>query len=330
MEASVIENILIDTLVTALPLIPVVLGIYLVLQIRQDFDLTVEGSFALGGALTTVLLVAQAPSWLALLAGVAGGCLAGLVTALLNLLLRIPVLMGGLIMTMGLFSVTLRVLGQPTVSLLRTETIFTPIAPAPGRGADLAISGLLAVIVLAVLTLFALFLKTELGLSLRASGANTRMVRSQGVNDSWLLVLSLMISNGLAGLSGALLVQVQGYGDVNMGTGIFLGGVGAVLLGVLLLNPSGSRVLRIVFAVVVGTLLYRLILVAALRFGLPAGDLKGVTALTLVIAVAAQSYLAPAISRYRGRLRRARDGGVPSFDPPKTKEKESEMESTHV
>jgi putative tryptophan/tyrosine transport system permease protein len=302
----VIENILIDTLVTGLPLAPAFLGVYLVLRIREDFDLTVEGSFALGGAVTAVSLTGGVPAWIALILGVVAGALAGLVTSLLHLLLRIPVLMAGLVMTMGLFSVTLRVQGMPTLSLLGTQTVFTPVAPVPGRAADLATSALLGVIVLVVFAAFALFLKTDLGLALRASGLNARMVRSQGVDDRALLILSLMISNGLAALSGGLLVQVQGYGDVNMGNGIFIAGVGAVLLGVLIVNPTGSQVVRIVLAVIVGSLLYRLILVAALRFGLPAGDLKGVTALTLVLAVAAQGYLAPALGRYGIRLRQRR------------------------
>ncbi len=317
-----IENILIDTLVTGLPLAPVFLGVYLVLRIREDFDLTVEGSFALGGAVTAVSIVNGVPAWLALLLGVASGSLAGLTTALLNLVLNIPVIMAGLVMTMALFTITLRVLGMPTVSLIGEETIFTPVAPEPGRAADLGMIAMLLALVAFVFTAFALFLKTDLGLALRASGMNSRMVRSQGVNDKGLLILSLMISNGLSALGGGLLAQVQGFADVGMGTGMFVAGVGAVLLGVLLVNPSGSQVVRIVLAVLVGALLYRLILVSALRFGLPAGDLKGITALTLVIAVAAQGYLAPAIARYRTLMRRhdRRGGRIEESDPVVAKE----------
>lgn len=316
-----IDSILIDTLVTGLPLAPAFLGIYLVLRIREDFDLTVEGSFALGGATTAVAIVGGVPAWVALALGAGSGALAGLLTASLNLLLKIPVLLAGLVMTMGLFSVTLRVLGMPTVSLIGTETIFSPIASEPGRGADLAMSAMLAVIVAVVFAGFALFLKTDVGLALRASGVNSRMVRSQGVDDRGLLVLSLMISNALSALSGGLLAQVQGYADVNMGTGIFIAGVGAVLLGALLLNPGGSRVVRIVLAVAVGCLLYRLILVGALRVGLPAGDLKGITALTLIAAVAAQGYLAPALGRYGARIPRPADRRSPGapLDTPEAR-----------
>jgi len=312
----VIDNIIVDMFVTGLPLIPVFLGIYLVLRIREDFDMTVEGSFALGGAVVGVIVVAGGNPWLAMLAGTVAGSLAGLITSGLALLLRLPVLMAGLVMSMALFSVTLRVLGMPTVSLSGHETIFSAIAPEPGRAADIAMSVMLGVIVLLILAAFAVFLRTEVGLALRASGLNARMVRSQGVNDRGLLVLSLMTSNALAGFGGGLMVQMQGFADVNMGGGIFLAGVGAVLLGVLFLNPSGSSVIRIVLAVLVGGLVYRLILVAALRFGLPAGDLKGVTALTLVIAVAAQSYLAPALRRYRIRIPERPGPSVATTDEP--------------
>ncbi|GAA0932915.1 ABC transporter permease [Virgisporangium aurantiacum] len=294
-----LANTLIDTLVTGLPFAPAFLGIFLVLRIRADFDLTVEGSFALGAAVTAVTLVAGVPAWLAVAAGVVSGALAGLVTALLNLLLRIPVLMAGLIMSMGLFTVTLRTLGRPTVSLIGEETIFAGVAATPGRAADLGTSAVLLGIVVVVFAAVVAFLTSELGLALRASGANPRMARGQGVNDNALLVLSLMLANGLSALSGGLVAQVQGFADVNMSFGLFVAGAGAVLLGALLVNPGGSQVMRMAVAVLVGCLLYRLVLVCALRFGLPAGDLRGVTALTLLLAIAAQAHLAPVLARYR-------------------------------
>ena len=298
------DRVLLDTLVTGLPMVPAFMGIYVVLRIRQDFDLSVEGSFALGGAVTGVILTASGVHHplVAMAAAAAAGAVVGATTAALHLVLRIPVLMAGLVMNMALFSVTLRVLGTPTVSVVGVDTIFSPFIDRPGRSADIASSIELAAIVVAVLATIAVFLKTEIGLALRASGLSPLMVRSQGVDDRRLLVLSLMLANALSALSGNLITQVQGFADVNVGAGMFVSGVGAVLLGVLLLNPTGSKVVRIVAAVGIGSLLYRFVLVGALRLGLPAGDLKGVTALTLVIAVAAQSYLAPALRRYRALL----------------------------
>lgn len=296
-----IDAIFIDTLVTGLPLVPVFLGVFIVLRLRQDFDLTVEGSFALGGGTCAVLMSHGHNPLLALAAGVLAGALAGLATATLNLWLGIPVILAGLVMSIGLFSVTLRVTEIPTISLIGASTIFSPIVDRPGRSADLVQIGVLGGVVLLVLTTFALFLKTEIGLALRASGVNETMVRNQGANNNALLILSLVTSNALAGLGAGLVVQTQGYSDVNMGVGTFVAGVGAVLLGVLLLQPGGSNVVRIVLAVLVGAVLYRLILVGALRLGAPANDLKGITALTLVIAVAAQKYISQGLGQFRLR-----------------------------
>jgi putative ABC transport system permease protein len=310
-----LQNIVMDTLVTGLPFAPAFLGIFLVLRIRADFDLTVEGSFALGGAVVAVTLLAGVPAWPAMAAGVASGAIAGLMTALLNLALHIPVIMAGLVMSMGLFTVTLRVLGRPTAGLLGEDTIFAWVATRPGITTDLGMSAVLLLLVAALFAIFIGFLRTELGLALRASGANARVVRGQGVNDGGLLVLSLMLANGLSALSGGLLVQVQGFADVNMSFGLFIAGAGAVLLGALMVNPTGSRVVRTAVAVFVGCLLYRLILVSSLRFGLPAADLRGVTALTLVLAIAAQTHLKPALARYGFRRR-----GAPAAGPPAARE----------
>ncbi|WP_163553719.1 ABC transporter permease [Candidatus Frankia alpina] len=305
-------QILLDMLVTGLPLVPVFLGIYTVFRLRADFDLTVEGSFVLGGAVCALTLVHGWPSWLALLAGTAGAAAAGGVTALIHLLLRVPVLLAGLVMSIGLFSVNLHVLDTPTLSLGTVGTLFSGFGSLSGRQADLATSGVMAGVVAAVLVAFGLFLRTELGLALRATGVNARMARSQGVNDRRLTVLALVLANGLAGLGASLAVQYQGYADVNMGGGTFVAGVGAVLLGELFVRPSGSKLVRIVGCVLVGTLAYRLVLVTALRVGLPAGDLRGVTALTLLVAIAAERYLGALGGLTRMLARNARSATTPA------------------
>jgi putative tryptophan/tyrosine transport system permease protein len=298
------DQVLVDMLVTGLPMVPVFLGIYTVFRLRADFDLTVEGSFVTGGAVCAVALLHGWPSWLGLIAGMAAAAAAGLVTSALHLLLKIPVLLAGLVMSIGLFSVNLYFMGTPTLSLGLTPTLFSRFASLSYEHAGLATAGVMGSIVVVVLVAFAVFLRTELGLALRATGVNARMARSQGVNDRWLTVLTLVIANGLAGLGAAMTVQYQGYADVNMGTGTFVAGVGAVLLGELLIRPTGSKIVRIVTCVLVGTLAYQLVLVGALRVGLPAGDLKGVTALTLIVAIAAERYLGVLADASR-RLRRA-------------------------
>jgi len=287
----VITHLVLDMLVTGLPLVAVFLGIYTVFRIRADFDLTVEGSFVTGGAVCAVTIVQGGPAWLALLAGTAAAGTTGLVTAALHLLLKVPVLLAGLIMSIGLFTVNLGIMKQPTVSLGLDSTLFSRFQSLPAEQGDSAVAGVMGTIVLVVLIAFGLFLRTELGLALRATGVNSRMARSHGVNERAITVLALVLANALAGLGAALVVQYQGYADVNMGVGTFVAGVGAVLLGELLVRPTGSTLIRILLCVLIGTLAYRLILVGALRAGLPADDLKGITALTLVVAIAAERYL---------------------------------------
>jgi putative ABC transport system permease protein len=295
-----------DTLVTGLPLVPVFMGIYLVFRIRDDFDLTIGGTFALGAAVVAVALSHGLSVSAAMLLAVAACAVAGLVTAALHLALRIPVLLAGLVMSLALYSVNLHVMGSPTVSLGTAATLFSAAGSLSPDAGALVVSGILAGLLAVVLGALGLFLKTEVGLALRATGVNPRMARSQGVNDRALMALSLMLANALAGLGGCLTAQNQGFADVNMGTGTFVAGVGAVLLGELLVRPGRSTVTRIVLAVVAGTLGYELVLVVALREGLAASDLQGATALTLVVAVAGQRYLRPVRAALSRRLRPAR------------------------
>ncbi len=305
-----IDGLVLDTLVTGLPMVPVFLGLYTVFRLREDLDLTIDGSFALGGAVCAVMLVDGVHPVIALVAGALAGGVAGLITAALHLSLRIPVLLAGLVMSIGLFSVTLRVMGSPTIGLLRADTLYSWATSGPGRDLDVWISIILSGVIALLLVGYALFLRTEIGLALRASGANARMARSQGVNEKAVLALALFLANALTAFGAGLLIQTQGFADVNMGLGTVIAGVGAVLLGELFLRPTGSRVARIVLCVLFGTLAYRLVLVGALRAGLPAGDLKGVTALTLIAAVAAQRALGEVV-----RGRRAA-GPVPSTAVP--------------
>jgi putative ABC transport system permease protein len=307
-------RLVLDTLVTGLPLVASTMGVYMIFRLREDFDLTVDASFTTGGALTAVLLIHGWSLPLACVLAVAAAGAMGALTASLHLALRIPVILAGLVMSIGFYSVNLRVMGTPSLNVVDVPTLFSGYPTLDATQADEVTSLILAAVVLSALGLLALFLRTELGLALRATGVNARMSRSQGVNDRALLVLSLVIANALAGLAGCLLVQDQGFADINMGTGTLIAGVGAVLLGELLLRPSGSKVLRIVACAVVGALLYRLILVASLRAGLPAEDLQGMTALTLLLAVAAQRYGTLAWSGLRGTLRAPAGRGAVEAD----------------
>ena len=303
--------LLIDTLIAGLPLLPVVMGIYLIVRIRQDFDLTVDGSFTLAGAVTVVLLTDQVPVPIAMAAAVAAAACAGLVTTTLHLALRMPVILAGLVMSIGMITLNLRVLGAPSVSLADNTTMFSWFDGLSAQARDWAMIGLTAAVVGLFLLAVGYLLRTEVGLALRATGVNPLMARAQGVDDRRSLALCLALANGSAGLSGSLVVQSQGFADSSGGTGMLLAGVGAVMLGELIGRPRGSSAVgRILLSVLIGTLVYRLVLVGALRVGLAATDLAGITALPLIIAVAANRLL-PEVFRLVPR-RAAPPGGAPS------------------
>lgn len=297
---------LLDTLVTGLPLVPLVLGIYLVLRIREDFDLTVEGSFTIGGAVAAALLAHGKPVAVAMGLAILAGAGAGLITTLVHIGLGVPIILAGLVTTIGLYSIDLRVMDTPSIALTSATTLFSGFDGLSPEARDWAIVGVLSLVAVIVLVAVGLFLRTEIGLALRVSGANTRLVRSQGVNERFLIALNLLLANALCGLSGALLVQGQGFADVNMGAGVLVAGLGALLLGELVTRPTGSRILRGLAAVLIGAVLYRLVLTVALNAGLPPTDLKLATAVTLIAAFALQRALSWGGARRRmGRQRAA-------------------------
>lgn len=282
------NGILLDTLVTGLPLVITYAGVFVLFRVLRDFDLTVDGSFVTGGAACAVLAGHGLAPSLGLAAAALAGAAAGLVTAVLHLTLRIPVLLAGLVMSLALFSVNLRVMGDPTISLALGQGLLDGFADLGPDSRDLWSSGVLLAIDLGVLGLAAYFLRTEAGLALRATGLNPVMARAQGVAQGGAVAVTLMLANALAALGGALTVHTQGYLDVNGGAGTLIAGVGALLLGDLVLRPEPSRVVKAMAAVLVGALLYQFVQVMALRVGLAASDLKLVTAATLTLAVAAQ------------------------------------------
>jgi putative ABC transport system permease protein len=297
------SNLLTDTLVTGLPYVPLVMGVYLVFRIRNDFDLTVEGSFAMGGAVTATALLAGRGVFGSMILAVLAAGAAGLFTAGLHLTLRVPVILAGLVTSIGLYSVNLHIMhDQPTIALTSLTTLFSGFDTLSSAASDRATIAVTLAFALAVLIAMGVFLRTEIGLALRISGVNVPLARSQGVNDRALIALSLFVGNALAGLSGSILVQQQGFADVNMGVGALLLGIGAYLLGELVMRPSGSKILRALAAVLVGTLLYRFILVFALQAGLEATDLKLATALTLIAAFALQRAVHSGLG-WRGRRR---------------------------
>lgn len=261
------------------------LGVYLSFRVLDFPDLTVDGSFPLGAAVTAVLLVAGVNPWLATTAGVLAGALAGFVTAFVSVRFGVLHLLASILTMIALFSINLRVMGRPNIALLNEQTVLTPWLG--GAVADEYVRPLfLAVVVLAAVALVVLFLRSEIGLAMRATGANARMARAQGVRTGVQVIIGVMVSNGLVGLAGALFAQTNGFADVTSGVGTIVVGLAAVIVGETLV--PGRRIAWALLGCVVGAVIYRLAVQTALSIdflGLEASDLNLATALLVLVAL---------------------------------------------
>jgi putative tryptophan/tyrosine transport system permease protein len=245
-------------------------------------DLSVDGSFTLGAAIAATLIYAGYNPWLATLLAFAGGCLAGIFTGVLHTKFNITPLLSGILTMTALYSVNLRIMGKPNIPLLRARTVFTDFAKLPGmeKHAVLVLS-LISVIIIG--SLVYLFLQTEVGLALRATGDNELMIRSQGVNTNLAKILGLALSNGLVAFAGSYVAQNQQFADVGMGIGMIIAGLASVIIGEVLIGTSSIG--RTVVAVIAGGVIYRVIIAIVLQLGLQPTDLKLITALIVIIAL---------------------------------------------
>lgn len=263
----------------------VAFGVYLSFRILDFPDLTVDGSFPLGAAVCAVLIVAGYNPWLATIAATFAGALAGVVTAWLNIRLKILHLLASILTMTALYSINLRVMGKPNMALLGQDTILTPLdaLSIPYYFVNIIAFGVIALV---VLVLLALFLKSEMGLAMRATGSNSRMARAQGISTKAMTILGMAISNGMVGLAGSLFAQSQGYADVTMGVGMIVVGLASVIGGEALM--STRTVVLALIACLLGAILYRLAVAFALNadfIGLESQDLNLVTAVLVAAAI---------------------------------------------
>lgn len=267
-------------------------GVFISFRMLEFPDLTVESTFPLGGAVAGAYILSGGDPWTATCLAFFAGALGGLITAFLSVQLGILHILAGILTMIAGFSINIRVMGKPNISLIGEQTIFSPLIDA-GLSAVYA-QPLLAVGV-AALSLAALtyFLLTETGLALRAAGQNPRMLRAQGGNPGFYIYCGLMLSNGLVALGGALFTQANGFADVTSGIGTIVFGLAAVILGETLL--PGKKIWLLLLACLIGSVAYRLFIGFALSsgvFGLQASDLNLVTALLVTLAL-----VAPALRR---------------------------------
>ena len=263
----------------------VALGVYISFRLLRFPDLTVDGSFPLGGAVCAVMIVAGFNPWIATLGATLAGAAAGLVTGWLNVKLKIMDLLASILMMTALYSINLRVMNGPNVPLIAEPTLFTQLQPDSMADYVLRPLVLLVIVVLAKL-LLDWFFATERGLAIRATGSNARMARAQGINTGAMVLLGMAISNALVGLAGALFVRTQGGADISMGIGTIVIGLAAVIVGESIL-PS-RRIIWATLAVVLGAIVYRFFIAAALNsdfIGLKAQDLNLITAVLVTLAL---------------------------------------------
>ncbi|MEM8678796.1 MAG: ABC transporter permease [Planctomycetota bacterium] len=292
-------TLLIGSLTLGLILALLAFGIVISFRVVGFEDLTVDGAITVGGAATASLITVGVHPLVATSAGLLAGGLAGWVTATLHTRFKINKLLAGILVMTALYSVNLRIMGKSNVPIMSEPTVMDYADRVAGWlfGArekinilqwetsthDLGELVLVAMLIALVATLLIAFFRTNLGLAMQAVGDNPHMTRAQGVNVERLTILALFMGNGLIGLSGALLAQYQGFADVQMGVGMLVWGIASVILGESLVGER--RVRYLIVGAIMGSILFRLLVAIALRWGLNPNDLKLITAVFVFAAL---------------------------------------------
>lgn len=267
----------------------VALGVLISYKILDFPDLTADGSFPLGGGVCVVCILNNVDPWVATLIGMFAGSIAGIITASLHIGFKIEKLLASILMMIALYSINLRIMGKPNVSLLGDPTVYDSITA--NDDLQLAIVRLLIAIFFVIIAklLFDLFFATQTGLAVRATGTNARMAKAQGIAVNKMTLLGMAISNGLIALAGALYVQSNGGFDISIGVGTIVIGLAAVIIGEAIF--SAKRIVWLTFAVIIGSILYRIFIALALNndtlngIGFGPQDLNLITALLVVFVL---------------------------------------------
>jgi putative ABC transport system permease protein len=298
-------SLLIASLSIGLIMSLLALGVFISFRIFQFADITAEGSFTLGAAVVAVLLVAGWHPLTATLAGSVAGAAAGAITGLLAMRFQVHRLLAGILTMTALYSVNLRIMGRSNVPLTNENTLVKigerlalrwraagalhvmgwEVAPR-----DFALLALVALLLAAVCVVLFLFLRTNLGTAMRATGDNAQMIRAMAADDTLMVILGLSLSNGLIGLAGALLAQYQGFADVQMGIGMVVWGLASVIIGEALVGTN--QLGYAITGAVMGSVLFRLLVAVVLRWGLNPNDLKLITAAFVFAALIVPRVLA--------------------------------------
>lgn len=288
------------------------LGVFVSYRIYHTLDLTTDGSFGIGAAVVAALLVKGVHPLPASLAATAAGLAAGAVTGLVHTQFLVSALLAGILTSTALYSVSLFVMGSGNLSLVSADSLATiaervlrlpdsvTLLGTPVSGGSLATLILMALLTLAVAVAVGLFLATDLGLAMRAAGNNPQMAKAVAINVDWMIVLGLSVSNGLIALSGALLAQYEGFANIQMGIGALVLGLAGLMVGEALLGRPRTMA-RWIAGAVIGAVVFRLAIAAAVRAGLNPNALKAVTAL-FVLAVLTVPHLIERLRRPKGEI----------------------------
>lgn len=258
------------------------IGLFITFRILDIADLSIEGTYPLGGAIAVMTITGGGSPLLAVIFAFFGGCIAGAVTGFLHTKLKIPALLAGILTMIGLYSINLRIMGRATTSILGEETVYSFFENNMSKVSATLFVGLLATLV--VWFFCYVFFGTELGAAIRATGDNPQMIRAQGINTDVTIMLGLIISNGFVGVTGALLSQSNGYADVNMGTGVLVTGLASIIIGEVLFGTRSFK--NWLISVVLGSIVYRAVVAFVLWLGMNPNDLKLLTAVIVAVALA--------------------------------------------
>ena len=262
------------------------LGVYLTFRILNVADMTVDGSFAAGGAVTAILITKGMNPILSLLFVFITGLITGLATGLMNTKLKINILLASILSQIALYSINIRIMGKANTPLIGMPTMMRNLVDLTGGRLTTTQASLIIGLVIVTLIIVAMywFFGTEIGSAIRATGNNEHMVRALGVNTDTTKILGLMISNGMVALSGALVAQSQGYADVGMGTGTIVIGLASIIIGEVIFGQRFGF-WYVLLSAVFGSIIYRIIVAVVLQLGLKSTDLKLLTAVIVAAAL---------------------------------------------
>lgn len=262
------------------------LGVYFTFRILNVADMTVDGSFATGGAITAVLICKGMNPVFTLLFVFIAGTICGLITGFMNTKLKINILLASILTQIALYSINIRIMGKANTPLLGNPTMMSQLKTLlGGKITTTTCSLLIGIVVIAIIiALCYWFFGTEYGSAIRATGSNENMVRALGVNTDTTKIIGLMLANGLVAVSGALVAQSQGYADVGMGTGTIVIGLASIIIGEVIFGSHFGFWYTLI-SVVFGSIIYRIVIAVVLQLGLKSTDLKLLTALIVAIAL---------------------------------------------